>query len=185
MSGDDDVVPRGRPRPPVAERLGLTPASEVVTAALNRAKAGAEARGLRPGAPVRRRRDAEVRSGSHRDGRDPTLVGDALERLAAERGWRAELSVGALVGRWRDVVGAEMAEHCVPETFEDGRLVIRTDSTAWATQLRLLEPQLLTALAREVGEDVVRQVTVLGPAGRSWGRGARRVQGRGPCDTYG
>ena len=103
----------------------------------------------------------------------------------AERGWRADLSVGALIGRWRDVVGAEMAEHCTPETFENGRLVIRTDSTAWATQLKLLEAQMLTALTREVGEDVVREIAVLGPAGRSWGRGVRRVPGRGPRDTYG
>lgn len=181
----DDVLPTSRPQAPVAQRLSLTPPGEVVVAALNRARAGAEARGLRPGAPVRRRRAEEQRSGSHRDGRDPTLVGDALERLAAERGWRADLSVGALIGRWRDVVGAEMAEHCTPETFENGRLVIRTDSTAWATQLKLLEAQMLTALTREVGEDVVREIAVLGPAGRSWGRGARRVPGRGPRDTYG
>lgn len=181
----DDVLPAGRPVPPVAERLGLTPASEVVVAALNRARAGAEARGLRPGAPVRRRRSEAQLSGAKRDGRDPTLVGDALERLAMERGWRAELSVGALIGRWRSVVGDETADHCQPESFEDGRLVVRADSTAWATQLRLLEGQLLATLEREVGEDVVRQITVLGPAGRSWGRGGRRVAGRGPRDTYG
>lgn len=165
---------------------GLTPPAEVVRAALNRARAGAQDRGYRPGQPDRRRRRTEdVRSGASRDGRDPALVGDALERLAAERGWNAELSVGALVGRWHEVVGRTTAEHCVPETFEDGRLVVRTDSTAWATQVRLLEPQLLAALAREVGEDVVREVQVVGPGGSSWVRGTRRVRGRGPRDTYG
>ncbi|MBC7290758.1 MAG: DUF721 domain-containing protein [Actinotalea sp.] len=167
--------------------MGRTPPSGVVVAALNRAKAAAEDRGLRPGAPVRRRvRPTEVQlSSAARDGRDPALVGDALARLATERGWSAELSVGGVVGRWREVVGDQVADHCAPETFDDGLLVVRTDSTAWATQVRLLVPQLLQRLEAELGPDVVREVKVLGPAGVHWGRGQRRVPGRGPRDTYG
>lgn len=187
---DDDDRPDGptvEPGRPVAEALGLTPASEVARAALNRARAAAAARGLQPGCPGRatRRPVAEQRSGPGRDGRDPTLLGDTLARLAAERGWQEDLSVGGVVGRWRDVVGDQVADHCTPETFEDGLLVVRTDSTAWAANLRLLVPQLLQTLEREVGPDVVREVKVLGPSGPGWGRGARRVQGRGPRDTYG
>ena len=42
--------------------------------------------------------------------------------------------------RWPELVGEEVADHCTPESFADGKLVVRTDSTAWATQLRLLAP---------------------------------------------
>lgn len=175
------------PYRPVAEQLGLTPPAEVARAALNRAAAAARARGVRPGAPGRPRqvRTSGPTSGAHADGRDPALLGDTLARLAAERGWSAELSVGGVVGRWREVVGDQVADHCTPETFEDGRLVIRTDSTTWATNLRLLVPELLGRLEVELGSGVVREVTVLGPAGPGWGRGGRRVPGRGPRDTYG
>ncbi|WP_307793757.1 DUF721 domain-containing protein [Actinotalea soli] len=173
------------PARPVAEQLGLTPASEVARASLNRAKAAARARGFRPGQPGRRHPVADQRSGAGRDGRDPALLGDTLSRLAAERGWRTELSVGSVVGRWREVVGDQVADHCTPETFEDGVLVVRTDSTTWATNLRLLGPTLLSRLAEEVGPDVVVEVQVLGPSGPSWKRGQRRVPGRGPRDTYG
>lgn len=184
---DDDARPTLEPGRPVAEALGLTPPSEVARAALNRAKAAAAARGLRPGQHGRaaRRPVQDTRSGPGRDGRDPALLGDTLARLAAERGWSEDLSVGGVVGRWREVVGDQVADHCVPETFEDGLLVVRTDSTAWASNLRLLVPQLLVTLEREVGPDVVREVRVLGPSGPQWGRGGRRVQGRGPRDTYG
>lgn len=178
---DDELPDR-----PVAESLGLTPASEVARAALNRARAAAAARGVRPGQPGTRRTVApEQRSGAGRDGRDPALVGDALARLAAERGWSAELSVGGVVGRWREVVGDAIADHCTPETFEDGLLVVRTDSTAWAANLSLLLPQLRTRLEQEVGPDVVTEIRVLGPSGPHWGKGQRRVRGRGPRDTYG
>ncbi len=194
MSGEDrpgdDPGPDVDPAMPVAEALGLTPASEVARAGLNRAKAAARARGFRPGRPGRTtpRGDgaaADRRSGPGRDLRDPALLGDALARLSAERGWSTELSVGGVIGRWRDVVGDQVADHCTPESFDDGLLVVRTDSTSWATNLRLLVPQLLTRLEQEVGRDVVREVTVLGPAGPGWRRGNRRVPGRGPRDTYG
>ncbi|MCL3860762.1 DUF721 domain-containing protein [Actinotalea sp. K2] len=185
----EDGVPPPAPREltgPLAEQIGLTPPAEVAKAALNRARAAAAARGFRPGQPVRRREQpADHRSGPARDGRDPALLGDTLSRLAAERGWTPELSVGGVLGRWRDVVGDQVADHCEPETFEDGLLVVRTDSTTWATQVRLLVPQLLARLEQEVGADVVREVKVLGPSGPQWGKGRRRVAGRGPRDTYG
>jgi predicted nucleic acid-binding Zn ribbon protein len=177
------------PTRPVAEALGLTPASEVARAALNRARAAAEARGLRPGRPGRGSPASssvvDRRSGPGRDVRDPQLLGDTLARLAAERGWSTELSVGGVMGRWREVVGDQVADHCTPESFEAGLLLVRTDSSAWAANLRLLVPQLLARLEQEVGPDVVREVRVVGPSGPGWVRGPRRVTGRGPRDTYG
>ncbi len=193
MSGDDepmDLPPDDEelvdPRP-VAERLGLTPASEVARAGLERAKAAARARGLRPGSPgtARHAPTPEQRSGAGRDGRDPALVGDTLARLTAERGWAAELSVGGVIGRWREVVGDQVADHCTPESFEDGVLVLRTDSTPWAVHLNQMSATLLTRLAAELGVDVVQELKVLGPAGPRWTRGPRSVPGRGPRDTYG
>ena len=184
-----DATPPERVARPVAEALGLTPASEVARAALNRARAAALARGATPGRPARRavagERSRGGRTGAPGDGRDPVLLGDTLARLAAERGWREELSVGGVVGRWREVVGDQIADHCLPEVFEDGRLVVRADSSSWASEVRLLVPQLLARLEKEVGRDVVREVQVLGPTGPGWVRGHRRVAGRGPRDTYG
>jgi predicted nucleic acid-binding Zn ribbon protein len=51
--------------------------------------------------------------------------------------------------------------------------------------VRLLVPTLLRRLTEEVGEGVVEQVQVLGPAGPSFRRGRRTVRGPGPGDTYG
>ena len=184
--GDGPVrrtVPDGTPVGAVVE---LTPASQVAAEALGRAKAAARARGIRPGQEARRRSPLEPPRGAPgRDGRDPQMVSDTLARLMRDRGWVQDVSVGGVVGRWRAVVGDEIADHCEPETFETGVLTVRTDSTAWATQVRLLIPSLLRRLADEVGEDVVREVHVLGPAGPGFKRGPRSVPGRGPRDTWG
>ena len=112
-------------------------------------------------------------------------VGASVERILADRGWERPLSVAGVIGRWNSVVGEQLADHCQPETFEDGNLVVRADSTAWAMQVRLLLPQLERRLEEEVGAGVVDSITVLGPAGPSWKKGSRSVEGRGPRDTYG
>jgi predicted nucleic acid-binding Zn ribbon protein len=110
----------------------------------------------------------------------------SLDRLVAERGWEAPVAVGGVVGRWDAVVGAEIAAHCRPESFEEGVLSVRADSTAWATQVRLLAPALMRRLAEEVGEGTVTKVLVRGPTAPSWRRGPRVASGgHGPRDTYG
>ena len=124
-------------------------------------------------------------SGTAADERDPQGLAVGLARLVSDRGWGVDVAVGAVIGRWASVVGAEVAQHCEPESFEDGVLLVRTDSTSWATNLKLLAPQLLRRLADDVGEDVVREVRVLGPAGPGFKRGPRSVPGRGPRDTFG
>jgi predicted nucleic acid-binding Zn ribbon protein len=59
------------------------------------------------------------------------------------------------------------------------------DSTAWATQLRLLAADLVRRLNAELGDRTVLRVKVRGPSGEP-GRGRWRVRdGRGPRDTYG
>jgi predicted nucleic acid-binding Zn ribbon protein len=166
--------------------------ADAVRSALNRARAAARARGLHPGvsAPAGRRRRRVAgegqRSGARPDARDPQLVGSSLDRLVAERGWEAPVAVGGVMGRWDAVVGAQVAEHCRPESFEDGVLAVRADSTAWATQVRLLTPALMRRLAEEVGEGTVTKVVVRGPSAPSWRRGPRVAPGsQGPRDTYG
>jgi predicted nucleic acid-binding Zn ribbon protein len=114
------------------------------------------------------------------------MLSDVVGRLLRDKGWREDVSVGGVIGRWREVVGDDIADHCVPETFTDKVLVVRASSTAWATQVRLLTSTLLRRLAEEVGEGVVDEVKVLGPAGPGFGRGPRSVRGgRGPRDTWG
>lgn len=167
---------------------------DAARAALNRARAAALARGLTPAgrgsapaAGARRRRVAgERRSGAGPDGRDPQPVSSSIDRLVVERGWQTPVAVGGVIGRWDQVVGQEVAAHCTAETFEDGVLTVRADSTAWATQVRLLAPTVLRRLSEELGPGVVDRLVVRGPSAPSWHRGPRTAPGgRGPRDTYG
>ena len=93
--------------------------------------------------------------------------------------------MGSVFGRWAEIVGPDLAAHTRPDSFADAELVVTADSTAWATQVRLLAPALLARLSAELGQGMVRRVKVRGPAPPRQ-RGGWRVPGsKGPGDTYG
>ena len=163
-------------------------ADTAAASALARAREAARAKGLRPGSrPMRRRKgQSDNRSaGSGRDGRDPSLLGDQMDRLLIDRGWNIDVAIGSVMGRWPAIVGTEVAAHCTPVTFNDGVLTVRAESTAWATQLRLMSSSILGRLETEVGKDAVTELRVKGPGAPSWTRGPRKSTGPGPRDTYG
>ena len=116
---------------------------------------------------------------------DPQLLTSALGGLLEQNGWQQRVAMGSVFGRWAELVGADLAAHTKPDSFADGELAVIADSTAWATQVRLLAPMLVRRLNEEVGDGSVRRVKVRGPQPPRQ-RGGWRVPGsKGPGDTYG
>lgn len=160
---------------------------DLARVALRAAKEQARARGAAAQQKKQARRGG-LRSGARADGRDPLPLGAAINRLITERGWEAPAAVGGVMGRWPQIVGPEVAQHCEPQRYdEDARvLTVRCDSTTWATQLRLLAPQLVARLNADLGQGTVRLIKVLGPGGPPRRYGSLRSPGStGPGDTYG
>ena len=67
----------------------------------------------------------------------------------------------------------------------DGELTVTADSTAWATQVRLLAGTLVRRVNAELGDGAVKRVKVRGPAAPRRPGQWRSRDSRGPRDTYG
>lgn len=177
----------------MGERTGEGPGAEeapdpleAAHDALARARRAAREKGLRPGSPVGRARRRDLgQPSSPRQDRDPHLVGEEVAKLVASRGWDADVQVGAVVGRWQALVGDQVAANVEIVSFEATVLTVRARTTAWATQMRLLLSTVLARIEEQVGEGVVTEIVVQGPAGPSWKKGPLSAGGRGPRDTYG
>lgn len=170
---------------------GLT-GRDLAHAALEAAKAKARERGAPPN--LRRGRitggSGQTRarrrwSGPGADPRDPQPLGRLVSRLISDSGWQDTMTNARVFGQWARLVGEDVAEHAQPVTLKDGELTVRASSTAWATQLRLLQGKLLAKIAAGVGHGVVKRMRIQGPTAPSWRKGPRHVPGRGPRDTYG
>lgn len=100
---------------------------------------------------------------------DPETLDAALGGLLSARGWRERAAVGSVFGNWAAIVGPQVAAHTRPESFDHGELAVIADSDTWATQLRLLAPQVLSRLAAELGAGTVTHLRVRGPSSRKRG----------------
>ncbi|MFC8282601.1 DUF721 domain-containing protein [Streptomyces cyaneofuscatus] len=174
----------GSPKPPEVSGVDLA------RVALRAAKEQARARGAAAQQKKQATRGGGLRSGARSDGRDPQPLGSAINRLITERGWETPAAVGGVMGRWPQIVGDDLANHCVPLRYDEDPaarvLTVSCDSTAWATQLRLLAPQLVARLNADLGQGTVRMIKVLGPGGPERRFGPLRAPGsKGPGDTYG
>ena len=163
MSPTDDQPPANTP-------------SDAAAAALRRATAGTG---------TKSKKTTTKKQRTNYQGRDPQLLGAAVDDFLVEKGWEHTSTAAALLANWEQIAGPDLASHVVPESFVDGELALRAESTSWATQVSLLLPHLRTAITEAVGSGVVKNITVVGPTGPSWVAGPRRVKGRGPRDTYG
>lgn len=188
--GDDVDGPDGEPDDGSGD--GAT-GSDLVRSAL------ADAQGISRGRPrlgrdARRRIRRQNMAGRRRtdwtgpgpDAHDPQRLGALLSDYVDDRGWDRPLAEARVFAEWPALVGADVAAHCTPTGLQDGQLRIAAESTAWATQLRLLAGTMLARLVAELGPEVVTKLVITGPAAPSWKHGAFSVRGaRGPRDTYG
>lgn len=111
--------------------------------------------------------------------------GSVLGSEIIRRGWRRELAGGWVHSHWDELVGEKIAQHTRVEMLKDKALFITCDSTAWATNLRMMQRQILQAIAEKVGPDVISELKIFGPKAPNWYRGQIHVKGRGPRDTFG
>ena len=191
----DPPPPADQPGAASQARSAGSERARLAAEALAEAKADARARGDLPAGHQRPAAGEPARSGAtgHADatghGRvrreDPQRLSAAIGGLLDGRGWQQQAAMGSVFGRWAEIVGPDLAAHTQPDTFTDGELAVTADSTAWATQVRLLAPELIRRLNAELGDGTVRRVKLRGPAPPRR-RGGWRVPGsKGPGDTYG
>ena len=113
-------------------------------------------------------------------------VGGVLDSFVDDRGWTTRVGLHQLLASWPALVGTDNAAHSAPESYTDGILTVRAESTTWAAALRFVAPQVVAALNDRLGDGSVTRIVVLGPTAPSWKHGPRSVAGgRGPRDTYG
>jgi predicted nucleic acid-binding Zn ribbon protein len=139
--------------------------------------------GGKPGSPVDR-----AASDDDQDAIKSALAGarGIARGRGQKRGWEKPIAQARVFTDWAEIVGADVAAHCAPVALADGELKVSAESTAWATQLRMLGGTLLARVVSELGPTVVTRIVITGPSGPSWKHGKFTVRGqRGPRDTYG
>ena len=151
---------------------------DAAAAALQRVRQAAAEAGFQPGVAGQfdrsKKRRARPKSDKPVRSAGPQPLGDIFSKFLAQRGWKEPVAVGSVLADWSSIVGPQIAENTEVESFENATLVLRASSTAWATQLRLLTPQLMHKFNDVLGTGVITKLEIKGPAGAKYGRRNRR-----------
>jgi predicted nucleic acid-binding Zn ribbon protein len=91
---------------------------------------------------------------------EPVSIGDAAALVGNELGLAEPRSFARLVDAWNDIVGDAVAQHSRPRGVRNGVLEIVVDASAWATQLRYLEADLVERASQLVGPGVIGAVRI-------------------------
>jgi predicted nucleic acid-binding Zn ribbon protein len=126
----------------------------------------------------------QIGSLAFESGRDPRMIGDLVGTAINDRGWTPFLARESVLENWADIVGDDVAAHTIPEIADD-RVTVRCDSSAWATNLRIMRHEILAGILARFPDSGLLEISVVGPGVPNQIRGPRSVKWRGPRDTYG
>ncbi|MEU4898205.1 DUF721 domain-containing protein [Streptomyces sp. NPDC044780] len=148
MATDDNIPPREPSAKVDLARLALRQAKEDVW------RRRSQPRSSPPPTPRRARTVPE-----------PITLRAALNELIAQRMSWLSSTAAAVIAVWPSIVGEEVARHvtAVDVDPDTGALVLRPDSSAWATQVRLLAPILIPRLNIEKGGETLKTIRLLPP----------------------
>ncbi|MGH3665022.1 MAG: DUF721 domain-containing protein [Egibacteraceae bacterium] len=93
-------------------------------------------------------------------GGEPAPLAALLASVRARRGWDRRLRGARVFEHWPAIAGEELARHVEPVRLAGGVLVLRAESSAWATQVRYLSAELVRRANDVLGDGAVTKVTL-------------------------
>jgi predicted nucleic acid-binding Zn ribbon protein len=90
------------------------------------------------------------------DDDEPRPLGDGLDSVLRRLGAPTAGAMSTIFTTWAELVGPSVAAHCRPVSLQEGVLVVAVDDAAWGSQIRWLEPQLVSQVSEVVGARVER-----------------------------
>lgn len=100
-------------------------------------------------------RERDAKAGRNRE---PEPLGRVVRGILAGGEMQRGLALGRLMRRWDEVVGKDLAGHCAPAALDPRGLLVAVESSAWATQVSFLAPQIARQANAVLGREAVASV---------------------------
>jgi predicted nucleic acid-binding Zn ribbon protein len=89
----------------------------------------------------------------------PSPLGEALKGFLKESGLEDRVNQAAVIPKWKSLVGPQIAAVTEPLLVNsEGTLLVAVQSSAWMSELSLMEPQLLRAINADRSAGSIRKI---------------------------
>jgi len=90
--------------------------------------------------------------------RGQASLGRLLDGVLANMDMGARFREHLALLAWPQIAGGVVSAHARAEAVRDGVLIVAADTSAWAQELQMRRQQLLSRVAAQVGEGVIRDI---------------------------
>lgn len=87
-------------------------------------------------------------------------VGNIVNSVLDERGWRGKVLEQMAVELWKEVAGPQVGANTLAERFANGTLYIRARSPQWTQEVHFHEPMLIVCLNGRLRKPIVQKIRV-------------------------
>lgn len=91
-------------------------------------------------------------------GKPFTPIGTILSHWLKSRKWDSKLKQYSLFTQWPDLVGETIARHAVPKIWRGDVLVVEVSNSAWLTELRMMEDDILKKIREACPETKIQKI---------------------------
>lgn len=89
----------------------------------------------------------------------PAAIGDALRGFLKSSGLETRVSQAEVIPKWKSLVGPQIAAVTEPLLVNsEGTLLVAVQSSAWMSELSLMEPQLLRAINKDKRSGAIKKI---------------------------
>ncbi|MDP8207978.1 MAG: DUF721 domain-containing protein [Candidatus Electryonea clarkiae] len=89
-------------------------------------------------------------------------VSTAISKWKDSIGSKSRLAEAEIGIRWREIVGANIADHSSPLRLEHGRLILRVKESTWRHHLLFLRAEIIEKINKSVKTDIVKEIMLTG-----------------------
>ena len=87
-------------------------------------------------------------------------MGESLDRLLGNLNAPSVDVLDVVFRDWAAIVGPDLAEHTRPGSIDGETLTVHASDSAWATEFRWLEAEVVARLSDVTGSDRIQRVQV-------------------------
>jgi predicted nucleic acid-binding Zn ribbon protein len=89
----------------------------------------------------------------------PTRLGDVIPSVIDRSGAGARLQQASVITEWASLVGDQIAQVTHPLSIsQQGLLLVAVKTSAWMTELSLMEPEILRAINEKAGAAKIQRI---------------------------
>lgn len=82
----------------------------------------------------------------------------SVRKVMRSLGLESRMRETALLARWAELVGAEVAAHARPFQYRHGTLIVLVDHPTWMWELQSVKPLMVRRINAELGRGFVRDI---------------------------